>query len=417
MFSKYERHITKKRLKMISDMVERTKWSDDRFLDGLRLLGDDAADQCFAELREVLKEEDFSQLFHILDRNNVSLPASIPEPLKAFLASTMKMPLVDSQSIDGERLKRGQRVFMTHALPAALVLLVKSLPEGYAAPSLSKVLTVSNNLTHRPYRRLLGVLQMVINVSAVGGFESSGKAIVTVPKIRLLHASVRNIVRKHLEEYERHYGVPVNLEDMLGTVMGFSYLVITGLKQLKIGLLDTQAEDLYYLWRVFAQMMGIHPEGQPNSSDYVPRNMEEAEEFYKSYERRHYVNADQNSEGVQLALTNLQMLNHLLPKTPLRRLGMQIIPRIYMEELIGKKGCERIGIQPVRFLYLSKWLVTTFPSIWSRLWNVADRVDPSQHIHENISRVFFQGLINREFNGEITFRIPDNLEELNQLTT
>lgn len=87
-----------------------------------------------------------------------------------------------------------------------------------------------------------------------------------------------------------------------------------------------------------------------------------------------------------------------------------------MEELMGKEGCERIGIAPVRFLYLTKWLVATFPSIWSRLWHVVDRVDSSQHLHENISRVFFQGLIHREFNGEITFRIPDTLDELNRLT-
>ena len=402
--------------KMMRDSVDREKWSDDQFLDRLRRQGDNAADHCFAELREVLREEDFSQLFQMLYRNDVTLPEGVQEPLQKFLISTMKMPLVDARSIDSERLKRGQRVFMTNAFPAALVLLVKSLPEGYAAPSLSKVLTVSNNLTQRPYRRLLGVLQMVINVSSVGGFDPLGKAIVTVPKIRLLHASVRKIVREHLEDYERVYGVPVNLEDMLGTVMGFSYLVITGLRQLDIGLSDHQAEDLYYVWRIFAQMMGIHPDGQPNCSDYVPRNLGEAEKFYLSYQRRHYVNAEHNPEGVKLAVTNLQMLNDLLPQTPLRRIGLKIIPRIYMEELIGRQGCERIGVHPVRFLSLTKWLVTTFPSLWSRLWNVVDRVDQSQHIHENLSRVFFQGLINREFNGEITFRIPDNLEELNELT-
>ena len=401
---------------IINEQVDRKKWSDDQFLDRLRQEGDEAADHCFAELREVLREEDFSQLFQMLNKNDVILPEGVQEPLKKFLISTMKMPLVNAQPIDAERLKRGQRIFMTHALTAALVLLVKSLPEGYAAPSLSKVLTVSSNLTQRPYRRLLGVLQMVINVSTVGGFEPWGKAIVTVPKIRLLHASVRKIVRERLEDYEGVYGVPVNLEDMLGTVMGFSYLVITGLRQLGIGLSDDQAEDFYYVWRIFAQMMGIHPVGQPNCSDYVPRNLEEAEEFYISYQRRHYVNADHNPEGIQLAVTNLQMLNDLLPQTPLRRIGLKIIPRMYMEELIGSQGCERIGIHPVRFLSLTKWLLTTFPSIWSRLWNVVDRVDQSQHLHENLSRVFFQRLINREFDGEITFRIPDNLEELNQLT-
>ena len=394
----------------------RRKWSNDQFLDGLRLQGDDAADRCFEQLQEMLKEEDFSELFQSLNTNHAIVSEDVPEPLKAFLTSTMKMPLLDGQPIDGERLKRGQRVFMTHAFPAALVLLVKSLPEGYAAPNLSKVLALSDNLSQRPYRRLLGVLQMVINVSAVGGFERSGKAIVTVPKIRLLHAGVRKIVREHLKDYERHYGVPVNLEDMLGTAMGFSYLVISGLKQLQIGLSDDQAEDFYYVWRIFSQMMGIHPEGCPESSEYVPKNLAEAQEFYDSYQRRHYVNAVHNQQGVQLATMNLRMLNDLLPQTPLRRLGMQILPRIYIEELIGREGCKRIGIEPVRFLYLTKWLVINFPSVWSRLWNVADRVSSSRSFHENISHVFFQGLIQREFNGEITFRIPDNLQELNQLT-
>ncbi len=397
------------------DNSKNEKWSDDRFLNSLRLKGDAEADECFHGIQDVLKGEDFHRLFQQLSTNSAEVPETIPKPLREFLNTTMRVPSVDSQPIDIERLKLGQRVFMTHALPAALVLILKSLPEGYAAPSLSKILCLSDNLSRRPYRRLLGVLQMLINVSAVGGFDVSGKAIVTVPKIRLLHAGVRTIVREHLSDYEEHYGLPVNLEDMLGTVMGFSYLVITGLRQLHIGLTEDQAEDLYYLWRIFAQMMGIHPEGQPESSEYIPRNLTETKLFYESYRRRHYVNAVDNPEGVQLAATNLQMMNDLLPQTPLRRLGLRIIPRIYMEELIGEEGCEKIGIKPVQFLYATKWLVKTFPPVWSRLWNVVDRVDPSDHLHENISRVFFQGLINREFNGEITFHIPDSLEDLHRL--
>ena len=386
------------------------RWEDDQFLNGLRQQGDDEADECFIQLREELQEDDFSQLFQVFNTNTVAVSHDIPKALYLFLDSAMKMPLVDALPIDGERLKRGQRVFMTHALPAAMVLLLKSLPEGYAAPNLSKVLGLSENLSQRPYRRLLGVLQMVINVSSVGGFDSMGKARVTVPKIRLLHAAVRKIVREHLKEYVTQYGVPINLEDMLGTVMGFSYLVITGIQQLKIGLSDDQAEDLYYLWRVFAQMMGIHPKGQPDSSEYVPRNLAEAQLFYDSYRRRHYVHALDNQEGVRLAASNLQMMNDLLPQTPLRRLGLRLLPRIYMEELIGREGCERIGIEPVRFLFMTKWLLKTFPPVWSRLWSVVDRVDPSDHLHENMSRVFFQGLINRELNGEVTFQIPDTLE-------
>jgi len=393
----------------------RDQWTDNEFLDSLRQKGDYLADACFEELKEVLEEENFGNLFKTLKANDQPLSSNMPEPLRQFIERTTTLPLIGGETIDFDRIRRGQRVFMTQAFPSALVLLTKALPSGYAAPNLSRILCLSDNLSKRPYRRLLGVLQMVVNVCAVGGFEKNGKAIITIPKMRLLHAGIRHITRRHLPDYQNDFGVPVNQEDMLGSVMGFSYLVINGLRQLDIGLTTIQAEDLYYLWRVFAQMMGIHPENDPNSSMFVPANLYEAKVFYDSYSQRHYVDAVNNPDGVQLAKANLQMLNDLLPQTPLRQLGLKIVPRVYMEQLMGRKGCARIGIQPVRFLFVSKWVLKKLPGVWSRLWNVTDRFDPSRHYHENLSRIFFQGLINREFNGEITFRIPDTLEELRKL--
>lgn len=391
------------------------RWTNHPFLDQLRQMGDQLADECFWELKSYLGKDDFSGLFKKLKSNNQPLTEDIPRPLKEFIYQTTKLPLVHGEPMDCSRIKRGQKVFMTHALPSALVLLTKSLPEGYAAPNLSKVLCLSDNLTERPYRRLLGVLQMVINVSAVGGFDPKGKALITIPKIRLLHAGVRHIVRKHCSSYEKHHGVPVNIEDLLGTVMGFSYLVIDGLKQLDIGLTNEEAEDFFYLWRIFTQMMGIHPEHNPNSTLFVPANLEEAQVFYETYKDRHFVEASHNPEGVLLAKANLQMLNDLLPQTPLRRLGLKIVPRMYMEELMGKEGYARTGLEPIRFLYLTKWVLRHLPGVWTRLWNVHDQFDPSKHFHENLSRIFFQHLINVEFGGEVTFRIPDTLVELKKL--
>ena len=194
------------------------RWSNHRFLDRLRRMGDGPADQCFHALNEQLRESDFGDLFRTLNTNNQPVPEDAPVPLRMFIEQTTALPNIDGENIDFGRIERAERVFMTHAFTSALVLLTRSLPEGYAAPNLSKVLFLSDNLSRRPYKRLLGVLQMVINVSAVGGFEASGKAIVTIPKIRLLHAGVRYIVRKHLPDYEDEYGVPVNLEDMLGTM-------------------------------------------------------------------------------------------------------------------------------------------------------------------------------------------------------
>ena len=385
------------------ERISTDRWSDDAFLDGLKRQGDARADACFDALKDDLAGEDFAKLFVQLNANGVALPDGLPEPLEDFLAESMRLPSIGGEPVDSDRLARGQKVFMTNALPAALVLLAKSLPEGYAAPRLSKILVLSDNLKERPYRRLLGVLQMLVNVSAVGGFEAGGKALVTIPKMRLLHAGVRHIVRQHLPDYEADYGPPVSQEDMLATVMAFSYLLVTGLQRLDIGLSNDEAEDFYYLWRVFAQMMGIHPAGDPDSADFVPADLAQAEAFYRAYRSRHYTPAAENPDGVALAEANLGLLNDLLPQTPLRRLGLNIVPRVYMANLLGSQACARIGIKPVRFLHVTNWVLMRLPAVWSRLWSVRDRFDPASGVHENLSRLFFQGLIDREYGGEVTF--------------
>jgi hypothetical protein len=398
------------------------RWASDSFLNELRSKVDVLAEECLRQLREGLEKHNINKLFRLLDANDIPLPSDGPEPLKTFLKQSSGVPLVDGRTVDRERLKRGQRVFMTHAFPCALVLLTKSLPEGYAAPNLAKILHTTRGLLDDTYRRLLGVLQLVVNVCSVGGFEPEGKAIITISKIRLLHAAIRRQVCERLPNYEGQInpsthipnGKPVNLEDMLGTVMGFSYLVIVGLEQLNIPLTGEEKEDFYYLWRVFAQMMGIHPENDPDNSLYVPADLDEAGLFYDSYRRRHYVESSQNSEGVELAKANLDMLNELLPQTPLRRLGLKIVPRIYMEDLIGPAGCARIGIKPVFWLPLTKWFFLQLPGMWSNLWHAADRTRRSSRAHEKLSQRFFQRVINTDNNGEITFRIPPKLEELRQ---
>jgi hypothetical protein len=228
---------------------------------------------------------------------------------------------------------------MKHAFPAALVLLAKSLPEGYAAPSFGQILSLSGDLERHPYRRLLGVLQMVVNVSSPGGFTENGKAITTAQKMRLMHAAIRALVHRRMKPPfdVAKYGPPINFEDMLATVMGFSYLVIDGMRILGVGLRPDEEEDLYYLWRTFAQLVGIHPAGRPDSGEWVPSGVAEAAEFYAAFKRRHYVGPDQNPKGVLLAWENLRMLQELIPRG-WRVLGLGVVPRIYMQDLIGAEA-------------------------------------------------------------------------------
>ena len=120
---------------------------------------------------------------------------------------------------------------------------------------------------------------------------------------------------------------------MLGTVLGFSFLVIEGWRTMKVGLTRNQEEDFLYLWLTFARIMGIHPAGQPESRAHVPLGLDEAEAFYRAFEQRHYVDAARNSDGVELARANLDMLRGKIPGM-LRLFGFGILPRLCMKELI-----------------------------------------------------------------------------------
>jgi hypothetical protein len=387
--------------------MSRTRWSEDTFLDSLRKEVDVRADDCVRRLVEENGLEGSKALFRHASSNDPTLPDDAPAAMREFFATTADLP----PGVDLARVDRGERVWMRHAFPAALVLLAKALPEGYAAPSFGEILHLTHDLERHPYRRLLGVMQMVVNVCNAGGFEEGGKAVVSAQKMRLLHAAIRtHIVPRSLPDYDpARFGPPVNFEDMLATVMGFSYLVVDGLSVLGTPLADDETEDLYYVWRVFAQVVGLHPPGQPESDAWVPGSVAEAAEFYQSYARRHYVGPEENPKGVVLARDNLEMLKDLLPRS-WRALGLGILPRIYMQDLMGPEGCARVGIRPVFGHGLLKRMALAVVRLSHR---AVDKVP--ERMDDTVSRLFFQGLINRSWKGEVTFLIPDTLADVRRL--
>ncbi len=380
------------------------RWSDDDFLDELRREADPLADETVRELQVVHGLEASNRVFQLLTHDHQALPDDAPEPLRRFMSSTCNVP----PGFDEDRLERGARVFRTHIFPATVILLASSLPRGYSAPCLSRVLTLSNNLGQHPYKRLMGVVQLIVNVSShLHRHHDDGRILLTAQKLRLLHAGIRSLVLEHRPQFHERYGVPVNHEDMLATIMGFSFLVIEGLDRLGVGLSEEGAEDFYFVWRIFAQMMGIHPEGHPESDAYVPVDVASARAFYRAYERRHYTTVAENPDGVELARHNLQMMEDLIP-SPLRRLGLGKAPRIAMHELLGDEGMERVGIE--------------LPQVHHHHGNEGHRhlvglirkttQGLGGFVADHLGMVIFQHMIDTNREGEVRFLIPPDLETI-----
>jgi hypothetical protein len=376
------------------------KWSDDRFLDSLRQQGDAQADLAVARLVEERDVRAVNEVFKTLRADDTPLPDDAPAPFREFVAATGTLP----SWTDPARLARGGDVFLKHASSSAVVMLASSLPRGYAAPCLCHILSISRDLATHPYQRLMGVIQLLVNVSSKGAFQPNGRAVVTAQKLRLLHAGVRTVVLRFRPGYQEKFGVPVNHEDMLATIMGFSYLVIDGLRRLKLSLSDSEAEDLYYLWRVYAIMMGIHPEGRPDDDSYIPTTVEEAGQFYDSYVRRQDTDLAQNPYGLILTQDNLAMMRDLIPKW-LRMLGLGLAPRLAMSELMTSLEMARVGVRPVAGHGVLRVL---FGLVLRLAQGFLDVVPFSTRL----ATLIFQDMIDTSRAGEVEFCIPVNLMTL-----
>lgn len=377
------------------------RWSDDAFLDVLQQHKDDLADQTVARLIEDDGIQKIGYIFQKMSASDDAIPADAPRALLDFVEQTRELPA----GIDHKRLEH-RDALLPFGPVSVLVMLAASLPHGYAAPRLARILTISDNLSTHPYKRLMGVLQLLINLGSRDAFAPGGLAVVTAQKMRLLHAGVRLLVPKYRPDYEKQFGVPVNFEDQLATLMGFSYLVIDGLRRLGCVSREQDAEDRYYRWRVYARMMGIHPPGKPEDDSWIPEDVEAAARFYESYARRHYTGPEENPDGVKLARVNLDMMVDLVPRW-LHRIGHGTMPRIAMAELMDPEDLARIGMSPVAGHRLLKAVFTASVHTTWGIW----RGLPVGLEHA-LGALLYQGLVKESRGGTVEFVVPTSVDSL-----
>ena len=82
-----------------------------------------------------------------------------------------------------------------------------------------------------PRRRIVETSQMIIDVMQEGGLEPGGYGVRTAQKVRLMHAGVRHLLLQR--DWNPAWGVPINQEDLAGTLASFSAMVLDGLMKLQ----------------------------------------------------------------------------------------------------------------------------------------------------------------------------------------
>lgn len=172
------------------------------------------------------------------------------------------------------RLARAGRFFKRHLFKISVILSTSSLLEAYACAKGVQVLRRTKYLSNDTNRRLNETLQFVMYVSEPNAFDASkdGKGLAAIIKVRLMHACIRWIILKRAQavaDWDLAWGVPINGEDLLGMLMGFSGVVIRDLPELDVMLTTEEVDDYLYLWNVVGELLGVR-------KDLLPADLGEA---------------------------------------------------------------------------------------------------------------------------------------------
>jgi len=243
------------------------------YLNDLRQIQDDSADQVVTLLIENPKLISLINSWKEIPDTNLE---DFPIELKNFFNFYQK----SIQNIPTEILKQGQDLFNQKGDLYLAMLGFYSLPYCYAFADGAQVLVRSKRILESIGERLGETGSFVLEIFKPGAFLTSKEAYLVCAKVRLIHAFSRFFVNQYAIDWNPDFGKPINQEDMIGTNLAFSLIVLRGWRKLgfKVSAEDTTLVMQY--WKCVGALMGIN-------TDFWPDTSKEAFELEKLIRQRH----------------------------------------------------------------------------------------------------------------------------------
>ncbi|MGO9498338.1 MAG: oxygenase MpaB family protein [Solirubrobacteraceae bacterium] len=304
-------------------------------VDDLRHVGDPSADAVIEELARTDQVRTVSDVLRSLTYNDQPVPAELPESIGRWLDEHCVLP----DWVDRDRLERGSTVVVEHGPQVCVALATASLVYCYAGYPGVKVLTFSRRLGHDADRRVGETAQFVLAVVAPGSLDPCGRGIRKIQKVRLLHAAIRYLVMGSGRWDVATDGVPICQEDLIGTLLSFSWIVVDALRKLGVRIDDQEAEDYQYRWRVIGQMLGIDPAA-------IPVDLAQAAALTREIARRNHRRSD---EGVLMTRALFALHANSLPA------GFEGAAPALTRYLLGDDVCELVALPRSRWDRAMSW--------------------------------------------------------------
>ena len=312
-------------------LVKPSRLFSDELLTRYRQQGDPPADAVIAYVTEMGGAASLKDLMNWLADTTDFSPAGQPDAVRAFFANYANLP----DWADPDRMKAGRALFKKHAGLIGLILGTYSLPYTYMGANGVQLLWLTERIKNDTARRLQETGEWVFGVHNSKEWIS-GRAIARTLKIRLIHAGARWFGLQS-GRWNAEWGAPVNQEDLAGTNLAFSYIVLRGLRKAGITLTEQEEENYLHHINVIGFLNGV-------TEELLPANLREAYHLDRAIARRQFASSE---AGVGLTRSLLNAIAAIGGSATDRPESVRNLAAAQMRLFLGDAHADALGIPAV----------------------------------------------------------------------
>ena len=232
--------------------------------------------------------------------------------------------------IPEEILVKGQQLFSEKGDLYLAMLGFYSLPYAYAFGDGAEVLVRSKRILSDIGRRLGETGSFILDIFEPGAFLTKTRAFLTCAKVRLIHAFSRYFILHYAVDWDTAFGKPINQEDLIGTNLSFSLIVIRGWKKMGFKVSADEVSLIMAYWKWVGRLMGIQEK-------YWPDDPKEAYALEKLIRKRHLKASDAGQQLVNALISYYKI------SIPDALIGSQIKP--ILNFFLGHEASKALNIQ------------------------------------------------------------------------
>ena len=239
----------------------------------------------------------------------------------------------------------------------------------------------------------------VLDVMSPGGLTTGeGRALRTIQKVRLMHAAVRHLVKQY-PGWKSEFGLPVNQEDLTGTLMAFSWISLDGLRRIGVSLTQEEWDAYLHCWQIVGHQLGIR-------DDMIPADNSSAAELCAAIARRQFGACP---EGQLMTKALIESVQYQLPGNL-----FDDAPGLLIRYFLGEEHAGMLGVQKTLLERSGLRSILTLPlNVGGEV--LTDLVHDSPavaELAEKVGKVLINSIVLVQRGGNRpTFTIPTELKE------